>query len=249
MLGQRIDRRFYELCVLSEVKNALRSGNLWIPGSRQFKDFEEYLIPPALFQAQLVEQRLGLVVETECARAGGLLQPIGRAARPQLRGPAALGVGSESDSRSDRALEHRLPGAGGEFTAGAWRSGRRRPASAPPSARLGPHRPYGGLHLEGAPSRSRKGSFARFARSPRLSVRFSPFRERTPTRESNKGRSLTLCWDEPIIFCIISTGCFPHNVVRASLAAAELFGGRRARAVGDEPLITAHPPRIGEARC
>jgi hypothetical protein len=61
-----IDRRFYELCVLSEVKNALRSGDLWIPGSRQFKDFEEYLIPPAQFQAQLVEQKLGLAVETEC---------------------------------------------------------------------------------------------------------------------------------------------------------------------------------------
>ncbi|MBA3969905.1 MAG: DUF4158 domain-containing protein, partial [Gemmatimonadetes bacterium] len=37
-----IDRRFYELCVLSELKNALRSGDMWIPGSRQFKDFEAY---------------------------------------------------------------------------------------------------------------------------------------------------------------------------------------------------------------
>ena len=42
MLGSGgIDRRFYELCALSELKNALRSGDVWVPGSRQFKDFEE----------------------------------------------------------------------------------------------------------------------------------------------------------------------------------------------------------------
>ena len=40
-----IDRRYYELCALSELKNALRSGDVWVQGSRQFKDFEEYLVP------------------------------------------------------------------------------------------------------------------------------------------------------------------------------------------------------------
>lgn len=45
-----IDRRFYELCVLSELKNALRSGDISVSGSRQFKDFEEYLLPPRAFQ-------------------------------------------------------------------------------------------------------------------------------------------------------------------------------------------------------
>ena len=40
--GGEIDRSFYELCVLSELRNALRSGDLWVVGSRQFKDFEEY---------------------------------------------------------------------------------------------------------------------------------------------------------------------------------------------------------------
>lgn len=38
-----LDRRFYELCVLSELKNSLRSGDIWVQGSRQFKDFEDYL--------------------------------------------------------------------------------------------------------------------------------------------------------------------------------------------------------------
>jgi hypothetical protein len=40
-----LDRRFYELCVLSELKNSLRSGDIWVQGSRQFKDFQEYLLP------------------------------------------------------------------------------------------------------------------------------------------------------------------------------------------------------------
>ncbi len=31
-----IDRRYYELCALSELKNALRSGDVWVQGSRQF---------------------------------------------------------------------------------------------------------------------------------------------------------------------------------------------------------------------
>jgi hypothetical protein len=63
-----IDRRFYELCVLSESKNALRSGDVWIPGSRQYRDFEAYLLPARQFRAQLLEQQLGLAVPAECER-------------------------------------------------------------------------------------------------------------------------------------------------------------------------------------
>lgn len=40
-----IDRRFYELCALTELKNTLRSGDMAIQGSRQFKNFESYLLP------------------------------------------------------------------------------------------------------------------------------------------------------------------------------------------------------------
>lgn len=39
------NRKFYELCIFSELKNHLRSGDLWVQGSRQYKDFEDYLIP------------------------------------------------------------------------------------------------------------------------------------------------------------------------------------------------------------
>jgi len=63
-----LDRRFYELCVLSELKNSLRSGDIWVEGSRQFKDFEEYLLPPLRFAAQREQHELGLAVETDCER-------------------------------------------------------------------------------------------------------------------------------------------------------------------------------------
>ena len=61
-----LDRRFYELCVLSELRNSLRSGDIWVKGSRQFKDFEEYLLPPPFFTTQRDQQKLGLTVETDC---------------------------------------------------------------------------------------------------------------------------------------------------------------------------------------
>ena len=63
-----LDRRFYELCVLSELKNSLRSGDIWVQGSRQFKDFEDYLLPLQRFAAQRDQRKLGLAVETDCGR-------------------------------------------------------------------------------------------------------------------------------------------------------------------------------------
>ena len=63
--GGEISRRFYELCVLSEMRNALRSGDLWVAGSRQFRDFEEYLLPPRSFAAMKAEG-LPLAVPTDC---------------------------------------------------------------------------------------------------------------------------------------------------------------------------------------
>ena len=62
--GGRIDRRFYELCVLAELSNALRSGDLWVAGSRQFRDFESYLLPAGEFAA-LRGAGLPLAIEDE----------------------------------------------------------------------------------------------------------------------------------------------------------------------------------------
>ena len=67
-MPEGLNRRFYELCVLSELKNSLRSGDIWVTGSRQFKDFEEYLPSASRFTTQRDQQALGLAVETDCDR-------------------------------------------------------------------------------------------------------------------------------------------------------------------------------------
>ena len=42
-----INRRYYELCVLSELRDRLRAGDVWVAGSRRYRSFEERLISPA----------------------------------------------------------------------------------------------------------------------------------------------------------------------------------------------------------
>jgi TnpA family transposase len=63
-----LDRRYYELCALSELKNALRSGDVWVQGSRQFKDFEDYLMPTDRFAALKNSGDLPMSVATDCDR-------------------------------------------------------------------------------------------------------------------------------------------------------------------------------------
>ena len=66
LTGEGIDRRYYELCALSELKNALRSGDVWVQGSRQFKDFDEYLVPVEKFATLKLASELPLAVTTDC---------------------------------------------------------------------------------------------------------------------------------------------------------------------------------------
>lgn len=41
----QIQRRYYELCVLWELRSALLAGNIWIEGSRRYANPQTYLIP------------------------------------------------------------------------------------------------------------------------------------------------------------------------------------------------------------
>jgi TnpA family transposase len=61
-----IDQRYYELCALSELKNALRSGDMWVQGSRQFKDFDEYLVPTEKFFHLQQSNHLPLAININC---------------------------------------------------------------------------------------------------------------------------------------------------------------------------------------
>jgi hypothetical protein len=60
-----IDRRFYETCVLSELSKALRAGDLWVTGSRRYKDFEEYLLPRTAFKKLQDKDGLDLAVDSD----------------------------------------------------------------------------------------------------------------------------------------------------------------------------------------
>ncbi|MFM9921335.1 Tn3 family transposase [Lacisediminihabitans sp. H27-G8] len=60
-----LDRRFYELCVMSELRNSLRSGDIWVPGSRQHRDFDEYLLPAPVFRERQTTDALGLPIAAD----------------------------------------------------------------------------------------------------------------------------------------------------------------------------------------
>jgi hypothetical protein len=61
-----LNRHFYELCVLSELRDKLRSGDVWVRGSREYRDFETYLIPNETFET-MQQAPLPLEVDTDLA--------------------------------------------------------------------------------------------------------------------------------------------------------------------------------------
>lgn len=52
--------------MLSELKNSLRAGDLWVQGSRQFKDFDEYLVTADKFNQLKQSNELPLTITTDC---------------------------------------------------------------------------------------------------------------------------------------------------------------------------------------
>jgi TnpA family transposase len=63
--GGAVDRRFYELCVLSELRDRLRAGDVWVAGSRQYRSFEERLISQATLQKLQHAGTLPVAVEPD----------------------------------------------------------------------------------------------------------------------------------------------------------------------------------------
>jgi hypothetical protein len=60
-----IDRRYYELSALSELKNGLRSGDVWVPGSRRYRDFDDYLVSRDAFDGIRAGGGPPVAVETD----------------------------------------------------------------------------------------------------------------------------------------------------------------------------------------
>jgi hypothetical protein len=63
--GDTIDHKAYVLCALSELRDRLRAGDVWVDGSRQYQDFESYLVPKATFALLKAEGPLPLAIEID----------------------------------------------------------------------------------------------------------------------------------------------------------------------------------------
>ena len=63
--GGKIDRRYYELCVLSELRDRLRAGEVWVVGSRQYRSFEERLISTETLRELEAAGTLPIAVEAD----------------------------------------------------------------------------------------------------------------------------------------------------------------------------------------
>ena len=63
-----IDRRHYELCVLSELRDRLRAGDVWVAGSRRYRSFGERLISREILRELERTSTLSVVVEPDFDR-------------------------------------------------------------------------------------------------------------------------------------------------------------------------------------
>ena len=66
--GGVIDRRHYELCVLSELRDRLRAGDVWVAGSRQYRSFDERLISPETLEQLQRDRMLPVQVDADVDR-------------------------------------------------------------------------------------------------------------------------------------------------------------------------------------
>src|SRR5258705_893425 len=118
-----IDRRYYELCVLSELRDRLRAGDVWVVGSRRYRAFEERLISRETLKELEQSGTLPIAVDADFERfisarrarlnerlaaidvkaKGGLLPDV----RPVVTGeyPEVTFLGSPPPG-----VEHRRPG-------------------------------------------------------------------------------------------------------------------------------------------
>ena len=63
--GNVINRRYYELCVLAELRDRLRAGDVWVTGSRQHKAFEDRIIAKETLQQMQEAGGIPLAIETD----------------------------------------------------------------------------------------------------------------------------------------------------------------------------------------
>ncbi len=84
MPGGVIDRRHYELCALSELRDRLQAGDVWVTGSRQYRSFEERLISAQTLQELQQAGTLPVAVEADSRRSSPAAAPCSTSGWPRL---------------------------------------------------------------------------------------------------------------------------------------------------------------------
>jgi len=63
--AEGIDRHYYEICTLGELRNCLRSGDIWVVGSKRYQDIESYLLSPVTFEELYQQGNVPVAVATD----------------------------------------------------------------------------------------------------------------------------------------------------------------------------------------
>lgn len=58
-----LHRRYYELCVLDSLRRALRSGDVWVKGSRKYRALDDDLLPKATWKTRLRDVTLNVPLD------------------------------------------------------------------------------------------------------------------------------------------------------------------------------------------
>jgi TnpA family transposase len=122
--GGRIDRRLYETAVAATLRDRLRSGDVWVEGSRAYRRFSDYLLPTAAVAAEAEALPINVELGPYLAERAGLLDQrlatfARRLARGDLVGVALQGgqlsvtpvkAAAPDEARAlDRAVDNLLP--------------------------------------------------------------------------------------------------------------------------------------------
>ena len=98
MPGGVVGRRHYELCVLSELRDRLLAGDVWVAGSRRYRSVEERLISQQTFEDLRRAGTLPVAVEADfetniimVTRGVALARLIRPAGAPRYLAAAARG--------------------------------------------------------------------------------------------------------------------------------------------------------------
>jgi hypothetical protein len=100
--GGEIDRKAYELCAFFELRDRLRAGDIWVEGSRQYQDFESYLIPEPTFALLKAEGPLPVAIDTDVESYLAGRRALSSFGTPLWRGPAIVHRPGRHRYRQDR---------------------------------------------------------------------------------------------------------------------------------------------------